>query len=260
MRFPFVSFRLLAGIALAGLLVAPVRAEKTIALCVEDKEVRPSRLAVGKGLNYDLLAAVGKRLGLRFEYRAMPWRRCLAELTGNRVDGAFAASFRPERREYGVYPGDGEPADASKRLHLDRYVLIRRKGGPPDWDGQRFSRLEGSIGTQFGYSVAGDLKAMGIKVDDGAPGNPELQRKLQAGYVSAIAVLEGEAAYLMAHDETLRRDFETVATPLVEKPYFLIFSHRLWKERKALATSVWDAIEAVRESRDYKAIEARATR
>lgn len=235
-------------------------ATETVTLCVEDKEVRPSRISVGKGLNYDLLAGVARRLDLRFEYRALPWRRCLAELTGNRVDGAFAASYRPERREYGVFPGDGDSVDAGKRLHLDRYVLVRRKGGPPDWDGQRFSRLEGNIGTQFGYSVAGDLKAMGIKVDDGAPGNPELQRKLQAGYVSAIAVLEGEAEFLMANDERLRQEFEVVTAPLIEKPYFLIFSHQARRQRKALTEAIWDAIEKVRESREYKALEARATR
>ena len=133
----------------------------TVPLCFERQEVLPWRTLDGGGLNFELLAEVARRLGLVFDYQSMPWKRCLAQVKANQVSGAFAVSFSRERLALGTYPGvhgDQGQADPDKRMHVDRYVLLRRKGTRVDWDGKRFANVDGRIGFQLGYSVGDFLR------------------------------------------------------------------------------------------------------
>ena len=107
----------------------------SITLCFERQEVPPWRTLDGGGLNFELLAEVSRRTGVSFDYQSMPWKRCLEQLKSNQVGGAFAVSFNRERLTLGAYPGfkpdaKGEPkADPNKRMHIDSYLLVRRRPG-----------------------------------------------------------------------------------------------------------------------------------
>ncbi|MDD5298197.1 MAG: transporter substrate-binding domain-containing protein [Rhodocyclaceae bacterium] len=240
-------------------LSGPAAATETLVLCLENNDVRPWRTQDGGGLNIELLNRVAARLDLRFEYRGMPWKRCLAELKADQVSGAIGASFRPERLEFGVYPGGDKP-DASKRLNSDRYVLLRRKNSRVSWDGRAFRNLDGPVGIQLGYSVGDQLRALGATVDDGAQKAVELAQKLAAGRLGAAAMLDGEARTLMEQNPTLAKQLETLPTPLVEKSYFLMFSHNFADLRGSVAMHVWKEVEAVRNSKDYQKQEREALR
>lgn len=242
---------LCCGMASFALSVA---AADTLVFCAEDRDVRPWITREGKGLNFELLKRVALQSGLRFEFRQTSWKRCLEDLKQSLVDGAFGASLKAERLEFGAYPG-GEQADPRKRLNMDRYVLVRAKGARVAWDGKHLSGLKGPVGVQLGYSIADHLRGMGVAVDEGSPGATELMRKLLAGHVEAVAVLEGEARSLLREDARYRALLEIVALPLVEKPYYLLLSHRFLAARPELAEAIWQGIEQVRESRDYQALE-----
>lgn len=240
---------------MAGFSVG-VAAADTLVFCAEDRDIRPWIVHDGKGLNFELLNRVARQAGLHFEYRQTSWKRCLEGLKHGSVDGAFGASFKSDRLEFGAYPG-GERADPSKRLNMDRYVLIRAKGARVDWDGKRLTGLKGPVGVQLGYSIADHLRGMGVAVDEGSPGAAELMRKLLAGHVQAAAMLEGEARSLLAEEARYAALLDVDAQPLVEKPYYLMLSHRLLATRPDLAEVIWRGIEQVRESRDYQALEKR---
>ncbi|CAN5357157.1 hypothetical protein BH11PSE11_BH11PSE11_37920 [soil metagenome] len=238
-----------------GLLPAtPAQAAETLVLCLEKADVRPWRTAEGGGLNIELLNRVAKRLDLGFEYRGMPWKRCLAQLKSNEVSGAIGASFKAERLEIGVYPGGDKP-DVDKRLNFDRYVLIRRRDSAVQWDGKSFKGLDAPIGVQLGYSIADNLRAMKVEVDEGSQRANELALKLIAGRISAAAMLDGEAATLIAGDAKLAAQLEILHTPLVEKPYFLILSHALHSSKPDLTARIWNTIRDVRNSPDYQKLE-----
>jgi len=245
---------LLASLGLA----LPAGAAEIVTLCHENADVRPWRMQDGSGLNYDLLKMVEKRLGIGFHIVALPWKRCLAQLKANEVQGAFAASFRPDRLEMGVYPGDGRTPDASKRLHIDRYVLLRQRGKPVTWDGKRIRGLDGAVGAQLGYSITEQLRAMEVQIDEGSQSALELAQKLAAARVGAAALLEGEASVVLATHPELASALEILPLPLVEKPYYLFFSHAFMRARPELATAIWKAIEEARNSAEYKKREKRA--
>lgn len=241
---------------ITGVFAPYCEANDLLVFCVENKDVRPWILREGKGLNIELLDRVAQQLRMTFVYNRAPWKRCFDALKRGEVDGVVGVSFKPERAQYGVFPGGNSPK-ASKRLNLDRYILVRPKGSPLNWDGKNISGLNGLIGTQLGYSVTDLLSGQGVSVDEGAPGATELLRKLLAGHVAAVAMLEGEAKALLAVPPFDKKSLEILPVPLAEKPYYLQLSHHLHTNRPKLANSLWDSIEHVRESREYQQLESR---
>lgn len=230
-------------------LSLPALARDHVTLCYEAQDVRPWRTEKGEGLNFTLLKMVGQRLDIEFDFQSIPWKRCLAQLRINAVDGAFAVSFKPDRREIGEYPG-GAHADAAKRMHTDTYVLLRRRGSKVEWDGKQFNHLDGAIGFQLGYSVGDVLRAHNVEVDEGSQRAEELARKLIAGRVAAAAMGGSDAAGLMRGP--LGAQLEQLPVPIIEKPYFLILSHALVASRPQLAARIWNEIEKVRNSATYR--------
>jgi polar amino acid transport system substrate-binding protein len=254
----------------AGGHAAPV---DRITLCFERQEVLPWRTLDGGGLNFELLAEVAKRTGISFDYQSMPWKRCLEQLKANQVGGAFAVSFSRERMALGAYPGigaatgtdpgadrgAGAPAphvDASKRMHTDTYVLVRRRGSRLDWDGKSLRHLDGRIGVQLGYSVGDFLRAQGVPTDDGSQRADELAQKLIAGRLAGAAMGGGDAARLMRGP--YGRRLELLPVPLIEKPYFLVLSNALAGSQPQLAARLWNAVEEVRNGPAYRKREQQA--
>jgi polar amino acid transport system substrate-binding protein len=232
-----------------------------ITLCFERQEVRPWRTLDGGGLNFELLAEVAKRTGVVFDYQSMPWKRCLEQLKANQVGGAFAVSFNRERMALGAYPGVNpgavEPqANVAKRMHIDTYMLVRRRGSRLEWDGKSLRNLDGRIGYQLGYSVGDFLRAQGVAVDDGSQRSDELAQKLIAGRLAGAALGGGDAARLMRGPYGKR--LEMLPLPLIEKPYYLVLSSALVASQPQLATRLWDAVEEVRNSPAYRKREQQA--
>lgn len=258
-----VPFRLMPRLVRDGLIAcilfggAPAfaagPADQTVPLCFERQEVLPWRTLDGGGLNFELLGEVARRLGVVFDYQSMPWKRCLAQVKANQVSGAFAVSFSREREALGVYPGvhgnEGQ-ADPDKRMHVDRYVLVRRKGSRVDWDGRHFANVDGRIGFQLGYSVGDFLRAQNVPVDEGSQQADELLQKLLAGRLVAAALGGGDAVRLM--HTPYAKDFEVLPVPLVEKPYYLILSHAFVAQHPDLAARIWKTVEEVRTSPAYR--------
>jgi polar amino acid transport system substrate-binding protein len=226
--------------------------KEVVSLCFEAQDVLPWRTEKGGGLNFELLKMVEQRLDIQFNYLSIPWKRCLAQLKANAVDGAFAVSYKPDRRELGEYPG-GEKIDVGKRMHVDRYVVLRKKGSKVEWDGKSFRNLDGPIGFQLGYSVGDVLRAQNLEVDEGSQRAVELARKLIAGRVAAAAIGGSDAGGLMRGP--LKSELEQLPIPIIEKPYFLILSHAMVASRPQLSERIWRAVEQSRNSAAYKKLE-----
>jgi polar amino acid transport system substrate-binding protein len=198
----------------------------------------------------------------------MPWKRCLEQLKANQVGGAFAVSFSRERMALGAYPGIAASStdtgaavaapqvDASKRMHTDTYVLVRRRGSRLDWDGKSFRNLDGRIGFQLGYSVGEFLHAQGVPTDDGSQRSDELAQKLIAGRLAGAAMGGRDAARLMRGPYGGR--LELLPLPLIEKPYFLVLSNAFTGSQPQLAARLWNAVEEVRNSPAYRKREQQA--
>jgi polar amino acid transport system substrate-binding protein len=246
-----IARRIAQPLALAVLcagLSAPAAANGTLTLCFENKLVEPWRTVEQSGLNFELLKRVASRLQINFDYELLPWKRCLAKLKANEVDGAFTVSFNDERRQYGAFPG-GPRADEKKRMHYARYFLVRKKGSLIDWDGKKFNHLDGKIAFQLGYSVGDMLREQKVDVEETSDALHSVGRKVLAGRLAGAAVMDSDAALLMRGP--LAGKLEVVEMPLTERAYYLMLSDQLVRTRPALAEQIWKAIEDVRDSKEY---------
>lgn len=236
-------------------VTAQTAAPHTLALCYENAEIHPWRLQNHQGLNFDLLRLAADKLRLQLEFRGLPWKRCLAEVQARRVHGAFAVSFNPARLDVGAFPGGTSP-DFSKRMHVDRYVLVKRKGSALQWNGKSFVGLDGAVGVQLGYSIGDHLRGLGVDVDDGSPGPSALLDKLLAGRIQAAALGGSDAERLVSTNEGAAAHLEILTPALIEKPYFLMLSHEFVRLHPQLAQRLWGAIEEIRQSPGYQKIQA----
>lgn len=246
-----ITARYLVAISLLGLAFEASATGKALTLCFEEADVRPWRSRDLQGLNLTLLNRAAKAVGVTLKYEVMAWQRCLVRLKANEVDGVFAASFKQDRLVYGAYPGGATP-NASRRLHNERYVLLRKRGSLVDWDGRQFHRLEGPVGTQLNYSINDSLKKIGIPTDDGAQSAEALVQKLIAGRINIVVMQEGEAHTVLRASAERATRVEILPHPVEEKPYFLMLSHALTNASPRLAERFWSAIESVRNSPDYQ--------
>lgn len=251
MQSNFDTSRLLRPLVLClsfAAVTAPVCAAEKLTLCLENKVVAPWRHLDRTGLNFELLKRVEQKLDLSFDYQILPWKRCLAKLKANQVDGVFTVSFSEERRGFGAFPGHANP-DVKKRMHFARYFLVRKKGSSVDWDGKQFQGLDGKIAFQLGYSVGDLLRAVKVPVLETPASAHSVGRKVIAGHVAGAAMIDSDTAALMRGP--LAPQLEIVERPLEEKPYYLMLSHALVKARPRLAERIWKQVEEVRNSKEY---------
>lgn len=255
--FGFLRFGVLCtGLlwSLSALAAAERAATPALTLCYEDQDSYPWVMTDNSGLNLELLGLVEQALGLRFEFVSVPWNRCLAGLERGTYDGSFASSFKAERMALGRYPLDAHGRlDERRRLHTSSYALYRRSGGAPGWDGTRFHRLDGRIGSLSGFSIVDFLRAHGAAVDETSRDPLALLQMLRHGRVQAAALQSLRADFLLQAHPQLAATIEKLELPLEEKAYYLMLSNALVAADPALALAIWSEIERQRESAAYQA-------
>lgn len=227
-----------------------------LVFCHEDQDSYPWELTDGSGLNIELLRLLEEKLDIPLELPAVPWKRCMRGLASNEYDGAFAASFTPEREAFGHYPRtpDGK-LDASKRLHASGYTLYKLKSSNLHWDGKRLVHLLPTqiIAYQTDFSIGNTLRALGVKKLDGSSKKPELvMQKLILKRVEAVALQSFNGDHLLYNSPEFRHHIVAMEPPLIEKPYYLMLSKRFTARHPNLSQRIWALIENIRESEAYK--------
>nr|WP_283204904.1 transporter substrate-binding domain-containing protein [Chitinivorax sp. B] len=199
-----------------------------------------------------MMQMVEKRLGIHVDVHPLPWKRCMEAVRHGLYDGLFKISFKVDRMELGHYPMLGDKPDASKRMLDDTYSLYRLKGSKVEWDGRNILNIETAIGTQTGFSITDQLKAMGLKVDDGTRVADDNLKKLLVGRVDAVALQTNEGDASLAARPDMSARIERIGPPLAEKPYFLMLSKPFVSKYADFAKQIWDTVEQVRESPEYR--------
>jgi polar amino acid transport system substrate-binding protein len=203
------------------------------------------------GVSLELLKMVEARVGVPFQFKRMPWKRCLYMVEHGAADATFHASYKPDRAKYGVYPASQGALDSTRSIYRSAYVLYAKKGSVVSWDGQMIGNVSRPIGTQLSFAVADDLRKMGYAVEEEAGVITNLN-KLTAGRISLYADLE------LIVDNTLRQyhpRYETVEKldpPLSEKVYYLLISKTFVRTHAQLTERIWDAIRDVKKTDAYK--------
>ncbi|MEQ8588031.1 MAG: transporter substrate-binding domain-containing protein [Thalassobaculaceae bacterium] len=266
----------LATLALGiGAIAAPAAAEPsarfadrpTLTFVYETRANPPRYLGEGTAINWDrpgltleLLKKLGRRLEVNLKLERYPWKRGLYLVETGEADGIFHASYKPEREAIGVYPKTeaGAP-DPSRAIFVQSYALHVLRGSAVRWDGTTISGLDGkAVGATAGYSVVGDLNALGVDVETGKIQEINLN-KLVAGRIAAYAELENMAAAAIAANPAAYADVVKLDPPLVSKPYYLLLSHAFADRDPGLAEAVFDTIRSINADPAFQAVVGKYT-
>ena len=238
------AYLIFAMSGLAGSVTHAQAQIATVSVCYDSTAVRPWVTKSGKPLFATLEAHVGVKLNLV----ALPWRRCLRDVSNGNMAGAVGASYNEERARYAVYPttSNGQ-VDATRILEASSYSLYRLKGAKVDWNGTAFIHLTTPVIVQGGYSVAADLSRLHVEVDQSA-GSPESVLKMIIAGRSDLGAMVTEDGDQLLTLPAYSQKLEKIKLPLVAKPYFLIFGKRFYSENAVLVERLWSALVIVRDS------------
>lgn len=211
------------------------------------------------GTTIELLKIAERNLNLKFEFKRVPWKRALMMTEANETDAIFHSSFKEERLKIGVYPMKNGKPDQERRLINNSYVLYKLKDSPLEWDGSKFTNLNGPVGAAIGYAIVGDLKKKGVTVEESKKTLNSMLKLVQRR-LAAVAELENMADLTLADNPEKFKNIVKVHPPLRTKPYYLMFSHGFVKKYPQVAERIWDEIRKVRESDEFRDIFLRYTR
>ncbi len=190
--------------------------------------------------------------GVKIILTRAPWKRCTISLKSNRVDGIFNASYKKSRLEIGWYPTTDKthqcPVDTSRRITTISYSFYTLKGSGLKWDGDRLENLKGHVSAPLGYSIVGDLKEMGIPVEE-APSSQNNLVKLIRKRVTAVALQDVTADSIIKADQKTYENIIKLDPPLKTKPYYLMLSKAFVSSHPRLSQKIWDAIKVIRKTK-----------
>ena len=113
---------------------SPLMAETDFRIVYINKENPPRIMGSGTsidrakpGITVELLKMVAESVGVPFEFKRMPWKRCLYAVEHGMADAAFHASYKPSRAEFGVYPIRDGQLDSSRGIYTNAYVFTDRE-------------------------------------------------------------------------------------------------------------------------------------
>ncbi len=221
--------------------------------CYEDVPQTPWTQPDGSGLNFVLLKRVEKRLGEQFEFKSLPWKRCLAYVASGEMDGVVAAAYSAQRAVWGAVPllPNGEER-ATARLYFDEFHVYVRHGSPVKWDGKAFANLHGSVAIQAGFVVAERLEKMGVELDQSGKSAEHALRLLMNGSASVAVLQASQANFLIHHDPRFRGQIEVLPLPFAQVPLHLLMSRKTWQREQKRIEAIWDVLAIERESPEYQ--------
>ena len=242
------------------LLIAAPQAysAQTIVFSCEDIQAFPDLMGTGSkvlpsnpGMAIEAIRLLEKKLNIKIVIKRKPWKRVLSDLKADKAQGAFLASYKDKRKEFGKYPEKNGKVDPSRRFTASSYALYRLKGSSVDFDGTNFKGITGKVGAPIGYSIVDDLRKKGLKVDEGKNSLLDL-KKLSLGRLSAVAGLEADADFFLSENSDLSSKIEKVKTLITTKPYYFMLSHQFVKKNPALAEKIFDTLASIREDAAFK--------
>jgi polar amino acid transport system substrate-binding protein len=220
-------------------------ASKKIKICFQDVDWPPYTFGPnsrfnGQGALPELLTYIEQDVDVKFEFFAIPWKRCQKIVALNEMDGALETSFREERLKMGRFPWkDGGP-DATRRTHASTYVLYKAKDSMFELTDSDNNDMA-PVAVERGYAGGSDLKKMGVNVIEVA--TPEAGMNMViSGRTLGFMTLEDVADYIIEKNNYFSEHISKSSKPFKIKNYYLLFSHGFYNDNPKTSEQIWDMI------------------
>ena len=201
------------------------------------------------GIHIDIIERALHDLNYEAEFTALPWKRCLLEAQRGKYDGVATASFKDARAEYLHYPeGAKEAKKSPQRVMQVEYVVITPSSSNYLFKGNPETIPE-PVRAPYGYSIADDLRKLGLEVDNAAYGDEHNFKKLLRDNNGSIVTIPSVAKSLSQKKE-YRGKLTISAQTLKSKSYYFPISKQS-KLSKKEREEIWIQISKVRDNATF---------
>ncbi|MWV14072.1 hypothetical protein F3I62_18375 [Pseudomonas sp. R-28-1W-6] len=232
---------------LAGLLL-PFLGEPALAgsfsVCVSDEAFPPFTYPHHESESQKLIRRAAEHQGLRVEFVAQPWRRCLAGVQHDLYSAVAGAAVTPAYREFLAFPLQAGQPDPTRALGMTRIMVFRTRDSRADWDGRRFRGLDKPLLYLSGRTALKVLLAgMDVRTVDTARNSRQL----------ALMLLKGRGSLAIDHDYQVERvvglpefrgRLEVLPTPLAEGAIYLAVGQQVYESHSQTVEAIWNEIGA----------------
>jgi len=161
-----------------------------------------------------------------------------------KADGVINASYKKDRAVYAMYPMLNGELDYSRRLHDGKsYYIYKNRKSTINWDGKKFSDVDGAVGAVVDFAVIEDLKKhSNIKIETQTT-KIALLRDLAQGKLSAYAGLITDVDVILKEHSQFAKRIVRESLPIRKKEYYLIFSKKNYQDKKVEMEQIWDGLK-----------------
>jgi len=228
-----------------------------IKVCLPDIDAPPYfyREVQRPGVFNRLLVDAGRQAGLAVTVLRLPSARCRLALASGEAE-AMPLPAIPAYLDQLEFPvGPQGQLDSAARIGRIQFLLLRRRGEMPDWDGQRLSPAGLVVGVRRGVTtLAEKLQGLGAVLDDKASANEQLLNKLLARRIDLAAMSREEFLAVAATQPTI----EALPLPLISTDLYLAVSRRLPEATREHVAAWREQVVRLRDSPAYRPDEVRA--
>jgi polar amino acid transport system substrate-binding protein len=222
-------------------------------ICTEDTQWIPFIFSNAKGrptgIILDIVDKALKNVSIKYSLNVLPWKRYLQYVKDGEMDAALAASYNDKRALYMNYPlgakqaaTKGEKAEY-RNIQAD-YVVVNLKTQKFEYTGD-IKKKPTPIYVPSGYSIAYDLKKMGLEVDSQAKQDVTNFLKLEKRKIGSIIVIRPLAErYVQEYAKS--SIYNISKKSFKSKSAFFTFSKKT-KIKKTLQKKIWRSIKEIRE-------------
>lgn len=245
---------------LFSILFTPLSFAK-MKICMEDTQWIPLIFSGEKNRPTGVIVEIAKlaleQTSINYSFHVLPWKRCLQYVRDGVMDSALGASFNKERSTYMDYPTGAKRAaknneKAEFRIIQADYVVVSLASQNFEFTGE-FEKIPSPIYIPSGYSIASDLRELGLEVDSQAKEDLTNFLKLEKRKIGSVIVIRPLAERYIR--ENVKKNFFKISKKSIKsKSTFLTFSKKT-KIKKNLQLNIWNAIKNVRETQVNKIIQ-----
>ncbi len=181
--------------------------------------------------------------GIKVKFKPTPWKRALLMLEKGKADGVMFASYKDDRAKYAVYPTKDGELDANRRLNDGKsYYIYKNRNSTINWDGKKFTGVDGAVGAVTQFAVIDDLKKHdNIKIEIRS-NKISLIRDVATGKISAYAGMIKDVDKVLKEHSQFAKRIVRESLPIRKKDYFLVWSKKTYGAKKVTMEKIWGGL------------------
>lgn len=217
-----------------------------LTFCIEDIDNSPFINKQTSGILVEIIKKSLSNLKIDYNFKAMPWKRCLRDLERGEVDASFAIIWSKERSEKYLFPMKNGEIDNSKSIWDAEYKVFTSKESKLILRNGKFENTTFGLDAPPGYIARELLEKAGVATEQSH--QPEagltltLKNRIDGYIINELIGLE-----LMKRVSPTKA-FKVLDEPFLTSSWFVPFSKKYYEANSKMVEQIWMEVTKVRKN------------